>query len=274
MTYDTTPQWNNSEHRRLSRPRLLTLLDNLDEVDNRHPADSQIRSTFYYQPRPQITDFGLSNIDGLSSLVAKLKSSETGLVIFSSRAATYLIVPPFPVAKQQEYPGWNTTPLRELLTKERTVGLVLLRLGSYSVAVFKNMSLVSSKTGSRYVKGRHKAGGSSQARFARIRANQALRLYSNACEVVSRLFSPYEASLDCIFLGGHRITLKSFQSQCPYLIRIAPLMMNRILDVPEPRHRHLTKALAQVYTSNIYAISSDSTILFTEESKISPEMDQ
>jgi hypothetical protein len=60
---------------------------------------------------------------------------------------------------------------------DRTVGVLLVRLGGYAVGVFAGAppQLLSSKTGSRPVHGRSAAGGWSQHRFARRRENQATR---------------------------------------------------------------------------------------------------
>ena len=70
-------------------------------------------------------------------------------------------------------------------TADRTVGVLLVRLGGYAVGVFTGSPprLVDSKTGSRLVHGRSAAGGWSQHRFARRRENQvatALRAAADA----------------------------------------------------------------------------------------------
>ncbi|MGH3977975.1 MAG: acVLRF1 family peptidyl-tRNA hydrolase, partial [Pseudonocardiaceae bacterium] len=49
----------------------------------------------------------------------------------------------------------------------RTVGLLLVRLGGYSVGVVRDGAVLTSSTGSRPVHGRSAAGGQSQQRFAR-----------------------------------------------------------------------------------------------------------
>ena len=49
------------------------------------------------------------------------------------------------------------------------------------------MSSIASKVGSGYVQGRTKAGGWSQQRFARRRANQAHALWNDAADVAARI---------------------------------------------------------------------------------------
>ena len=71
------------------------------------------------------------------------------------------------------------------------VGVVLLRLGWFSVAIFKGTDLVVSKTDSRFVKGRHKKGGSSQRRFERTREGQSRKLFDKVCDTVGNVIEPY-----------------------------------------------------------------------------------
>ena len=71
-------------------------------------------------------------------------------------------------------------PLFEALAADHVVAALLVRLGGYAVGVFEGERLVASKVGTRFVKGRHKKGGSSQARFRRRREEQA-RALVEAC---------------------------------------------------------------------------------------------
>ena len=98
-----------------------------------------------------------------------------GLVGLRAGGRGLLIAPPFPVDETCLVFGWEEGPLRRILDAEYTVGVVLVRLGRFSVAVFRGGELVESKTDSRYVKGKHHAGGTSQLRYTRIRdgADQA-----------------------------------------------------------------------------------------------------
>ena len=89
-------------------------------------------------------------------------------------------------------------------TADRTVGVLLVRLGGYAVGVFTGSPprLVSSKTGSRPVHGRSAAGGWSQHRFARRRENQAATALRAAADAAAAIFGPYR--LDALVLGGDK----------------------------------------------------------------------
>jgi Actinobacteria/chloroflexi VLRF1 release factor len=120
---------------------------------------------------------------------------------------------------------------------DRTVGVLLVRLGGYAVGVFSGAPprLVSSKTGSRPVHGRSAAGGWSQQRFARRRENQAATALRAAADAAAEVFSPYgPAGLDAVVLGGDKRSAAGLHDDArltAYLARAA----GRFLTVPDPR---------------------------------------
>ncbi|MGL5852830.1 MAG: Vms1/Ankzf1 family peptidyl-tRNA hydrolase, partial [Phycicoccus sp.] len=67
------------------------------------------------------------------------------------------------------------------------VGLVLVRRGGYAVGVAAGGRLATHKVGTRYVQSRTAAGGWSQQRFARRRANQADELVGATADVAARI---------------------------------------------------------------------------------------
>src|SRR5690349_12342089 len=92
---------------------------------------------------------------------------------------------------------------------DRTVGVLLVRLGGYAAGVFSGSppALVASKTGSRPVHGRSAAGGWSQQRFARRRENQAATALRAAADAAAEVFGRYGADrLDAVVLGGDKRT--------------------------------------------------------------------
>ena len=109
-------------------------------------------------------------------LASAIRESGTGAILFWSADELQAVLPPFPVEAASSHPGWNTDPLHGLLDKQRTTLVMLLRLSGYAVGVFDGERLAQSKVGSRFVKGRHKKGGSSSGRFARRREEQARAL--------------------------------------------------------------------------------------------------
>ncbi len=119
---------------------------------------------------------------------------------------------------------------------DRTVGVLIVRLGGYAAGVFSGVPprLIASKTGSRLVHGRSAAGGTSQQRFARRREKQAGEALSAAAETAARVFDEYRGRLDAVVLGGDRIAIGRMQ-QDDRLQPYFDLAVERFLTVPEPR---------------------------------------
>jgi hypothetical protein len=118
---------------------------------------------------------------------------------------------------------------------DRTVGVLLVRLGGYAVGVFtgRPLALVASKTGSRLVHGRSAAGGWSQHRFARRREKQANEALSAAADAAIGVFGQH-TQLAAVVLGGDRRAVAGLRDDprlAPYLDRAA----ERFLTVPDPR---------------------------------------
>ncbi len=120
---------------------------------------------------------------------------------------------------------------------DRTVGVLLVRLGGYAVGVFSGAPprLLSSKTGSRPVHGRSAAGGWSQQRFARRRENQAATALRAAADAAAEVFGPYgPEGLDAVVLGGDRRSAAGLRDDTRLAGYLA-LASGRFLTVPDPR---------------------------------------
>lgn len=119
-------------------------------------------------------------------------------------------------------------------TADRTVGVLLVRLGGYAAGVFQGTEpiLVASKVGSRLVHGRSAAGGQSQQRFARRRENQARQALTAAADTAAAVFGPFK--LDALILGGDKRAFSSIRTD----VRLAPafeVAVDAFLTVPDPR---------------------------------------
>ena len=190
----------------------------------------------------------------LAHLDRSILNSDTGLVAMRAGTRALVILPPFPVLESSIRAGWNLPPLLSALEAEYTIGVVLLRLGRFSVAVFQGERLQSAKTDARYVKGRHHAGGTSQKRFQRIREGQVRRLYDKACEAVQRQFTPFAGELDYILLGGDKITLDGFLKVCPQLNPWRDKILSRRLNVRDPKRDTLELVGKSLNESRVYPL--------------------
>lgn len=147
--------------------------------------------------------------------------------------------PPFPPAPAggRTDPAGAAEAIAAHAVADRTVGVLLVRLGGYAVGVFAGSPprLVSSKTGSRPVHGRSAAGGWSQHRFARRRENQAAVALRAAADAAAEVFGGYGPDgLDAVVLGGDKRSAAGLRGDArleKYLARAS----ERFLVVPDPR---------------------------------------
>ena len=191
---------------RVSAVRLRRLLDRIS-------ADARFEdsSSLYLAPgdSPDPAALAATGWDRpLAELGDAVLGDGCGLVGTRCGDQGLLVSPPYPVRETYLSTDWDDEPLRQIVDGDYTVGVVLVRLGRFSVAVFRGGELVEAKTDSRYVKGRHHAGGTSQLRYTRVRDGQIRRLYDKVCEEVRGRLSPPEVGLDHVVLGGERFTLK------------------------------------------------------------------
>ncbi len=119
---------------------------------------------------------------------------------------------------------------------DRTVGVLLVRLGGYAAGVFTGdpPELADSKVGSRLVHGRSAAGGRSQHRFARRREKQASEALEAAADTAVRVFGRYPGELDAVVLGGDRRAMAGLRED-PRLRPYFAAAVDRFLTVPDPR---------------------------------------
>jgi hypothetical protein len=137
--------------------------------------------------------------------------------------------------------GLAVDDLLDHLMAPRTIGLLLVRLGGYSVGIARDGEVLVSSTGSRPVHGRTAAGGQSQQRFARRRQTQARVALQAAADTATRVLLPHAAELDAIVLGGDSTALRSLVAD-PRLTALLESAEPRVLDIPEPRRVVLDNA--------------------------------
>ncbi|MGO8959246.1 MAG: acVLRF1 family peptidyl-tRNA hydrolase [Streptosporangiaceae bacterium] len=166
--------------------------------------------------------------------------TEAGTEIVTLRAADGAVAechvpfPPMPA-------GRSGADIAAHAGADRTVAVLLVRLGGYAAGVFAGpgAQLVASKVGSRLVHGRSAAGGTSQHRFARRREKQAREALAAAADCAVGVFSRYSGGLDALVLGGDKRAISALRDD----VRLQPyfdIAVARFLTVPDPRLAVLT----------------------------------
>jgi hypothetical protein len=118
--------------------------------------------------------------------------------------------------------------------------VLLVRRGGHAIGIFDGTRLVTSKVDSRYVQGTTKAGGSSQKRYARRRANQAAASFADAADIAARILGGQP--LDALVAGGDREAVRAVLAD-PRLSDLHPA--GPWLEVKDPKLRVLTDTPAQ-----------------------------
>src|SRR6266550_1155980 len=142
---------------------------------------------------------------------------EAGSARIELPGETLTVRPPFGLAHEGSYETVELGPLFEALAEDHVVAALLVRLGGFAVGVFEGERLVASKVGTRFVKGRHKKGGSSANRFRRRREKQARALIEEAAEVAAGVFEPWRDRIDFVALGGDRAAVERVLAASPEL---------------------------------------------------------
>lgn len=130
-------------------------------------------------------------------------------------------------------------------------GVLLVRKGGFAVARLHGDVLVAHKIGQRHVQGKTKAGGWSQQRFARRRANQTREAYEAAADHAARILEGLPGPL--VTGGDHRAVDEVLGDR-----RLATLTRaGRWLAVPDPKREVLDNALASAAAVSIEVLNAD-----------------
>ena len=244
-SHEKSSEYHIARRRWVARPGLRKLLAGLEGSPEPH-------RTLYIKPDSKSPE-PVAGPD-VAEVLREVPKSETVLAIFLGDDSAIAISPPFPIEEDSFAEDIDISPLTELLDRDLTVGVVLLRLGRYAVGVVHGEKLVASKSGSRHVKNRHKQGGSSQRRFERSRERLVREIFDKACEVMRTVFVPYTNRMDYILLGGEKTTLKGLEERCAYLTKTDIEVLGRRLAVERPGKIALDAIHREVWKSHVYEL--------------------
>jgi hypothetical protein len=171
-----------------------------------------------------------------------------------------VVRPPFGIAHEAEYDSVRLSPLFEALASDHMVAALLVRLGGYAVGVFDGERLVASKVGSRFVKGRHRKGGSSANRFRRRREEQTRTLAEDAARVAVRVLEPWRDRVEAVALGGDRTAIRHVFAARPELAWLTERALPRFFPVAEPRQRVLEQLPYELYAAQLTIEGADADL--------------
>ncbi|WP_347058332.1 acVLRF1 family peptidyl-tRNA hydrolase [Blastococcus sp. HT6-30] len=191
-------------------------------------------------------------LDGVATrhgAFTEVQPADDGLRIVCADTTTVVLRAPF---------GWAPeAPLLAAFTaaagRPRRAAVLLVRRGRWVVGVFDGAQLVVSKVDARQVQGRTAAGGWSQQRFARRRANQTDAVVSHAVETAARVLLPHADGLAALFAGGDRGLADDVLAD-PRLRPLAALRRDPPLEVGEPTKAVLLETPKQFRAVDVHIV--------------------
>jgi hypothetical protein len=190
-------------------------------------------------------------LEGLAGTQGRSRYADGVVRLEPADRAALTIAPPFGVEHEATYEHVEVGPLLEALEQDHTVAALLVRLGGYAVGVFEGERLVTHKTGARFVKGRHRTGGSSANRFRRRRAGQERELVDEAAAQAARVLGPWQGRVERAALGGDRAAARRVLSARADLAWVERIALPRFFVVPEPRLHVLEVLPYQLYAAAV-----------------------
>jgi hypothetical protein len=231
----------------VNRSKMLSFLADLPE----RPADAV---TIYLSPGQTrdefISQLGLATGDRAREIADIAVSSQTGICLFWG-VVKRIIYPPFPIKDNVAFSGYAKNPLFSMLMDDRTIAVVLIRLGAYGLGLCRDENLVVSKVGTGLVHGRHRQGGSSAQRFRRHREKQIEQFLIRVCERVYEYLVPELGNIDYIVYGGARTTIELLRKECPVLESLQDRVLPPLLDIADPRQSVLEASVRRIWSSRV-----------------------
>lgn len=168
-----------------------------------------------------------------------ISDDDDGVRLTAADGAEALLKAPWPADGRPGRGADHVERLAVLASQPRTLALLLVRRGGYSVAVVRSGEILAAKSGTRNVQSRSAARGSAQKKSARRRDEQADGLVGAVAAHAAIVFATQQ--VEYVVPGGDR-TLAELTLARPELSRYAAVPRLAALDVPDPRPAVLRKA--------------------------------
>jgi hypothetical protein len=130
------------------------------------------------------------------------------------------------------------------------LAVLLVRRGGYALGFVVSGGLVAHKVGSRHVQSRTAAGGWSQQRFARRRANQADTLVEAVAGHAAQVLFPAGPAARALVVGGDRTLVRAVLTG-PRLGALGLLPRRELFDIPDPNRKVLDAVVRRARTVRI-----------------------
>jgi hypothetical protein len=185
------------------------------------------------------------------AVIDSAKKYGTGAAIFWGVPGKQIVLPAFPIPRDEVVEGmFDTSVLEEVMERRHIIGVVMVTWGWYALGIFDSSRLVECKTGTGYIHKEHRKGGRSQKRFARRTEEQKKDFLRRVSNRIEERFGSYLP--DCIFFGGNRLILKPLIRESRYLQTRTDKISPRVLNVRYANRQALVDSLDEINKSLVF----------------------
>ncbi len=198
--------------------------------------------------------------DNWSWLPASARTSPTGLALLYTKtdATPYqphlAIAPPFPIKTEVDTTDRET--LLQSIDPPLHVAIILIRYGYVAIAIAHDETIVVSKTDTRWVPNRHRAGGQSANRFKRSREKWAREFFDKSARLAAERFAAYPHHIDHLIFGGDKHVINQFLQRANLPNNLSDRILTRRLNTLRPNRNALKDATRQTWSSTVYQLAS------------------
>ncbi len=195
-----------------------------------------------------LPDSASNSPTGLAFLYTKAESSD-----WTPRLA---VAPPFPIESETETTDRDT--LIKSINPPLHVAIMLIRYGYVAIAVAHDETLMLTKTETRWVPNKHRAGGQSANRFKRSREKWAREFFDKSATLAHDRFSTYPHRIDHLIFGGDRHVINQFLQRARFPDNLSDRILERRVNTLRPNRNALKDAVRQAWSSTVYELAEGS----------------
>ena len=200
--------------------------------------------------------------DNWSWLPKSALRSPTGLALLYTKTSEtsyeprLAVAPPFPI--QSEVKTTDRETLLQSIDPPLHVAIILIRYGYVAIAIAHDETLVLTKTETRWVPNKHRAGGQSANRFKRSREKWAREFFDKSARLATERFGAYQHRIDWLIFGGDRHVINGFLERAKLPNKLEDRILARRLNTLRPNRNALKDAVRQAWSSTIYELAEHS----------------
>ncbi len=189
------------------------------------------------------------------------RKSATGLACLDMKkpephlATRLAIAPPFPIPSETF--TTDRDYMMQFIDPPLHVGIILIRYGHVAIAIAHDESLVVTKTESRWVPNKHRAGGQSANRFKRSREKWAREFFDKSAGLAADRFAAYPHRIDYLIFGGDQQVINSFLDRAKLPDKLSERILQRRVNTLRPNRDALKRAVRQAWSSTVYELVSE-----------------